>query len=40
MKCPICEKEARARLYHCAKCAVYVHTACGQKHVTQAHGKK
>jgi len=40
MKCPVCGKEARTRLYHCAKCAVYVHTACWQKHVTQAHGKK
>ena len=37
MKCPICGKEARVRIYHCAKCAVYVHQKCWHKHVAQAH---
>ena len=25
MKYPVCGKDARAHIYHCAKCAVYVH---------------
>jgi hypothetical protein len=37
MKCPVCGKEARVRIYHCAKCGVYVHQKCWQKHVAQAH---
>lgn len=39
MNCPVCRKEARARLYYCAKCAVYVHTKCWEKHIAQAHKK-
>ena len=37
MKCPVCGKEARAHIYYCSKCAVYVHEKCWQKHVAQAH---
>ena len=40
MNCPVCGKEARAKLYHCAKCGVDVHTACWQKHVDTAHKKE
>ena len=31
MNCPVCGKEARAYIYHCAKCGVYVHEKCCQK---------
>jgi len=37
MKCPVCGKEARAHIYYFAKCAVYVHEKCWQKHVAQAY---
>ena len=37
MKCPVCGKEARVRIYCGAKCAVYEHEKCWQKHVAQAH---
>jgi len=37
MKCPVCNKEAKTRIYRCARCAVYVHTDCWQKHVKAAH---
>jgi hypothetical protein len=37
MKCPVCGKEARVRIYHCAKCGVYVHQKCWKKHVAEAH---
>lgn len=39
MNCPVCHKKAVARLYYCARCAVYVHVACWQKHVAVAHKK-
>jgi len=39
MNCPICHKEARVYIYHCAKCAVYVHEKCWQRHEQQAHKK-
>lgn len=28
MKCPVCGKEAKAHIYYCAKCVVYVHEKC------------
>ena len=37
MKCPVCGKDARAHIYYCARCAVYVHEKCWQKHVAEAH---
>ena len=37
MKFPACGKETRVRIYRCAKCAVYVHEKCWQKHVAQTH---
>ena len=37
MRCPVCGKEARVRIYYCASCAVYVHEKCWQKHVERAH---
>ena len=37
MKCHVCGKEPRAHIYYCAKCAVYVHEKCWQRHVEQAH---
>ena len=37
MKCPVCGREAKVRIYRRAKCAVYVHEKCWQKHVVQAH---
>lgn len=37
MKCPVCGKEARTHIYYCAKCGIYVHEKCWQKHVAQAH---
>jgi ribosomal protein L37AE/L43A len=37
MKCPVCGKEARTRIYKCAKCGVYVHVACWEKHLQMAH---
>jgi hypothetical protein len=37
MKCLVCGKEARAHICYCAKCAVYVHEKCWQRHVEQAH---
>ncbi len=40
MNCPVCGKEVRAHIYHCAKCAVYVHEKCWQKHVAMAHKEK
>jgi len=39
MKCSVCRKEARAHIYYCARCAVYVHERCWRWHVTHAHGK-
>ena len=36
MKCPACEKDIRAHVYYCAKCAVYVYEKCWQKHVEMA----
>jgi G:T-mismatch repair DNA endonuclease (very short patch repair protein) len=36
MKCPVCGKEDRVRIYCCAKCAVYVHEKFWQKHAAQA----
>jgi hypothetical protein len=40
MKCPVCGKEAKSRLYYCARCAVYVHTKCWDEYVEIAHNKK
>ena len=40
MNCPVCNKEAKAHVYHCAKCAVYVHEKCWTKHVAEAHKKE
>lgn len=40
MNCPVCHKEARVHIYHCAKCGVYVHQACWKKHVATAHQEK
>ncbi len=40
MNCPVCRKEIKAHIYYCAKCAVYVHEKCWQKHVEQAHKEK
>jgi len=37
MKCPVCGKDARAHIYYCARCAVYVHEKCWPKHVEMAH---
>lgn len=34
MNCPICGKEARAHIYYCAKCGVYVH----EKMLAEARG--
>jgi len=39
MNCPVCGKEARAHIDYCAKCGVYAHENCWQKHVAQAHKK-
>jgi uncharacterized membrane protein len=39
MKCPVCGKRIAAHVVYCAKCAVYVHEKCWQKHVAQAHKK-
>jgi len=40
MNCPVCRKEARTHIYYYAKCAVYVHEKCWQKHAERAHKKK
>jgi ribosomal protein L37AE/L43A len=40
MNCPVCGKEAKTRVYWCAKCAVLVHEGCWAKHVEVAHPKK
>ncbi|MFQ6121693.1 MAG: hypothetical protein ACE5LA_01360 [Dehalococcoidales bacterium] len=40
MNCPVCRKEARAYIYYCARCAVYVHEWCWRKHVEIAHKEK
>jgi hypothetical protein len=40
MKCPVCKQDARAHIYYCARCAVYVHEKCWQKHVETAHKEK
>jgi len=37
MKCPVCGKDARAHIYYCARCAVYVHEKCWRKHLETAH---
>ncbi len=37
MNCPVCGKGARAYIYYCARCAVYVHEKYWQKHVAMAH---
>jgi len=37
MNCPVCGKEARARVYRCAKCATLVHVACWPKHKATVH---
>jgi len=37
MKCPVCGKEARSHIYYCARCTVYVHGKCWQKHVAHSH---
>ena len=37
MKCPVCGKDARAHIYYCARCAVYVHEKCWPKHAEAAH---
>ena len=34
MNYPVCGKEARAHIYYCAKCAVYLHEKCWQKRVS------
>jgi len=39
MKCPVCKRDATAHLYYCARCAVYVHERCWQKHVATSHKK-
>ncbi len=39
MNCAVCREEARAHIYYCAKCAVYVHEKCCQKHVAMVHKK-
>jgi hypothetical protein len=39
MKCPVCGKDANAKIYHCARCGVYAHTTCWQKHVHISHKK-
>jgi len=40
MKCPVCGKDIRAHIYYCARCGVYVHEKCWQKHVAMAHKEK
>jgi len=35
-----CGKEARAPIYYCARCAVYVHEKCWQKRESVARKKK
>ena len=37
MNFPVCEKGARAHIYYCVRCAVYVHEKYWPKHVTTAH---
>jgi hypothetical protein len=40
MNCPVCHEEARVHIYYCAKCAVYAHEKCWQKHLAAAHQEK
>lgn len=40
MNCPICDQEIRAHVYYCARCGVYVHEKCWEKHVKEAHKEK
>jgi hypothetical protein len=40
MKCPVYKNDARAHIYYCARCAVYVHEKCWAKHITIAHKKE
>jgi hypothetical protein len=40
MKCPVCGKDARVHIYHCAKCNVYVHEKCWKEHVETEHKEK
>jgi len=37
MDCPICEKEAKAHIYYCAKCATCLHEKCWPEHLATAH---
>ncbi|MEE8413453.1 MAG: hypothetical protein V3R96_02775 [Dehalococcoidales bacterium] len=37
MNCPVCGKDARTHIYHCAACAAYVHEKCWPKHEAEAH---
>jgi|GEM_PF-532677 len=37
MNCHVCGKEARARVYWCAKCAALVHVVCWPRHKAVAH---
>ena len=37
MKCPIYGKEASIYVYYCARCAIYLHEKCWQKHMARAH---
>lgn len=40
MKCPVCKKDARAHIYHCARCGVYVHDKCWPKHAATHRKEK
>ncbi len=40
MKCPVCGKDARAHIIHCASCNVYVHEECWQAHMETEHQDK
>ena len=37
MKCPVCKQDAKAHLYYCARCAVYVHEKCWSEHCATEH---
>ena len=37
MTCPVCGKEARARVYYCARCGGYMHGECWREYVERAH---
>jgi hypothetical protein len=37
MKCPVCGKDARAHVYYCAACGVYVHEKCWKEHMDKEH---